>query len=313
MELDELKEKISQEGKISIDDVSNKIEEKIIELSGLVSEEGAAYIVAKELGLDLLEKRDPNLKIKNILPGLKAVDVIGKIVSISQMREFSKNERKGKVRNVMIGDETGSIRVVFWNDLVKLIDSLKEGDVIKVNHGFTKPNSFGMPEIHLGNTSSIEKVDKEITVAEVSRPFSEGGFGGGGSMSAKRRSLDQLKENDFIEVRAIIVSTSENEYLTCPKCEGRVVDTAGEYTCEKDGKVEPKRNLIVKGYLDDGNAAKRFVSFRDVAQKIKADKLIGKEMVFVGKVKKNDFFGDLEMILNQVKEPNFGEEVEKIL
>jgi hypothetical protein len=311
MELSELKEKISVEGKISIEDVDTKIEEKIIELSGLVSEEGAAYIVAKELGLDLLEKRDLSLKIKNILPGLKAVDFIGKVVSISQLREFSKNDRKGKVQNVVIGDETGSIRVVFWNDLVKLIEPLKEGDVIKVNHGFTKPNSFGMPEIHLGNTSSIEKVDKEIIVGEISRPFSEGSSGGG--MSAKRRSFDQLKENDFIEARAIIVSTSENEYLTCTKCEGRVVDIEGEYTCEKDGKVEPKRNLIVKGYLDDGVAAKRFVSFRDVAQKIKKDKLIGKEMLFVGKVKKNDFFGDLEIILNQVKEPNFEEEVEKIL
>lgn len=56
MELDELKEKISKEGNISMDDVNIKIEEKIIELSGLVSEEGAAYIVAKELGLDLLER-----------------------------------------------------------------------------------------------------------------------------------------------------------------------------------------------------------------------------------------------------------------
>jgi hypothetical protein len=311
MELEELKEKIALEGKVSMDEVNLKIEEKIIELSGLVSEEGAAYIVAKELGLDLLEKRDLSLKIKNILPGLKAVDVIGKVVSVSAVKEFSKNERKGRVQNIVIGDETGSIRVVFWNDLVKQLESVREGDVIKVNHGFTKPNSFGMPEIHLGNTSSIERSDKEISVAETSRPFSEG-FSGN-TMHGQRKRLDQMKENDFVEVRAIIVSTSENEYLTCTKCEGRVIDTEGEYTCEKCGKVEPKRNLIVKGYLDDGYAAKRFVSFREVAQKVKKEKLIGKEMIFVGKVKKNDFFGDLEIILNQIKEPNYVEEVEKIL
>ena len=312
MELAELKEKISKEGNISIDEVNNKIEEKIIELSGLVSEEGAAYIVAKELGLDLLEKRDLSLKIKNVLPGLKAVDVIGKVVSVSQVREFAKNDRKGKVQNAVIGDETGSIRVVFWNDLVRYLENVKEGDVIKVNRGFTKANSFGMPEIHLGNTSSIEKVDKQIEVAEISKPFSEG-FSSGASMHAQRKDLGQMKENDFIEVRAAIVSTSENEYLTCPNCEGKIDDSSGEYVCGKDGKIEPKRNVIVKGYLDDGVAARRFVSFRDVAQRIKKEKLIGKERIFVGKVKKNEFFGDMEIVLNGLKELNYEQEVEKLL
>lgn len=313
MELEELKEKISREAHISLDDVNNKIEEKIIELSGLVSEEGAAYIVAKELGLDLLEKRDLSLKIKNILPGLKAVEVIGKVVSVSTVKEFNKNDRKGKVQNIVIGDESGTIRVVFWNDLVRYLENVKEGDVIKVIRGFTKPNSFGMPEVHMGNTSSIERVDKEITVGEFSKPFAEGGGFGGGQIRAQRRNLDQTKENEFIEVRAIIVSTSENEYITCPKCDGRIDDSTGEYTCGKDGKVEPKRNLIVKGYLDDGVAAKRFVSFRDVAQKIKKDKLIGKEKVFVGKVKKNDFFGDMELVVNQIKDVDYEQEVEKLL
>ena len=311
MDINELKEKISKEGKIPLEELNQKIEEKVIELSGLVSEEGAAYIVAKELGLDLLEKRDLSLKIKNILPGLKAIDVIGKVVSVSEVREFSKNERKGKVQNLMIGDETGSIRLVFWNDMVKLIEKAKEGDVVKISRGFTKANSFGMPEIHMGNTSSIEKVDQEITLGDISKPFSEG-FSGS-SMRGQRKSLDKLRENDIIETRAVIVSTSENEYLTCPKCEGRIDDSSGEYVCEKDGKVEPKRNLIVKGFLDDGTSAKRFVSFRDIALKIRKDKLIGKEKVFTGRVKKNDFFGDLEVILNQINEVDLEEEVEKLL
>ncbi|MBN2095122.1 MAG: hypothetical protein JW727_03680 [Candidatus Aenigmarchaeota archaeon] len=311
MELEELKEKISKEASIPKDELEQRIEDKIIELSGLVSEEGAAYIIAKEEGLDLLEKRDLSLKIKNVVPGLKSVDVVGKIVSLSEVREFSKADRKGKVQNVVIGDETGTIRVVFWNEKVKEAEALKPGDVIRVNRCITKPNSFGIPEIHTGQSSIIQKVDRDIKVAENSKPFGEGYSGG--QISAKRRQLDELRENDFAETRAIIVSTTENEYLTCPKCEGRVEDSDGDYRCEKDGKVEPKRNLIVKGYLDDGTSAKRFVSFRDVAQKIKKDKLVGKEMLFVGKVRKNEFFGDSELILNDIRLVNFEEEVEKLL
>ncbi|MGC9310297.1 MAG: OB-fold nucleic acid binding domain-containing protein [Candidatus Aenigmatarchaeota archaeon] len=312
MDFRELKERICKEAKLTEDELDERIEEKVIELSGLVSEEGAAYIVAKEEGLDLLEKRDLSLKIKNILPGLKAIDVVGKVVSVSDMREFKKGDRSGKVQNVMIGDETGSIRVVFWNDMVRLVSDLKEGDVIKVKRGFTRPNTFGMPEIHMGNTSSIEKSDREIEAVQASTPFREGSFGAS-AFRGERKPLDKIRENDMVEARAAIVSTSESEYLTCPKCDGRLEEAGGEYVCATDGKVEPKKNLIVKGYIDDGSAALRFVSFREVADRIKKERLEGKEMIFTGRIKKNEYFGNLEIVLNQVSAPNYEDEVEKLL
>lgn len=312
MEFEELKAKIRDGAGISEDDLKKKIEDKVIELSGLVTEEGAAYIVAKELGLDLIEKRDLSLKIKNILPGLKAIDVVGRITAISQLREFKKGDREGKVQNITIGDETGTIRVVFWNDTTRHVANFSEGDVVKIGRGFTRPNTFGMPEIHMGNTSSIEKIDRDIEVTESSRPFAPGA--GGSAMRAQRKNLDQIRENDFLEAKAAIVSTSESEYLTCPTCEGRLEEAGGEYSCPKcDTKVEPKKNLIVKGFIDDGTAAIRFVAFRDLAERIKKEDLLGKEMLFVGRIKKNDYFGNLEIALSQINELNLDEEIEKLL
>jgi DNA/RNA endonuclease YhcR with UshA esterase domain len=311
MELEELKGKIIKGAGISEGELDEKIEEKVIELSGLVSEEGAAYIVAKELGLDLIEKRDLSLKIKNILPGLKAIDVVGKILSLSEMREFKKGDRSGKVRNIMIGDETGSVRVVFWNDLVRFLEKFNEGDVVKIGRGFTKANSFGMPEIHMGNTSTIEKVDIKIEAAEASRPFSSGTMAG--AMKGERKPLEKAKENDFLETKALIVSTFESEYLTCPLCDGKLEEEGGEYICPKDGKVEQKKNLIVKGFIDDGTIALRFVAFREVAEKIKKEKLLGKEVTLTGRIKKNDYFGNLELLANQVNELDLESEIEKLL
>ncbi len=309
MEINELKEKIAKEAGLTREEVDKKIEDKVFELSELVSEEGAAYIVAKEEGLDLLEKRKRSLKIKNIIPNLRNVEVIGKIVELSEVREFERNEKKGQVRNITIGDETGRIRIVFWNNMVELTENLNEGDVVKVKQGFTKANTFGIPEIHLNARSTIEPEEKEIEVAEKSAKYSD--LPALKNMG-ERKNLKDAADNDFLETRAAIVSMSEKEYITCPECNSKLEEINGNYVCKDHGKVEPKRNLIIHGYLDDGFAALRFVSFKETAERIKNENLIGREKLFTGRIKKNEYFGNLELMVNKIEDIDLDEEIEKL-
>ncbi|OYT43502.1 MAG: hypothetical protein B6U88_00760 [Candidatus Aenigmarchaeota archaeon ex4484_56] len=302
MELEVLKEKICKEAKISKEDLEKRINDKILELSGLVSEEGAAYIIAKEEGLDLLEKRDRTLKIKNIIPNIRSIDIIGKVIDISETREFERDGRKGKLQSITVGDETGTIRVIFWNDKIDLLKDVQLEDVIKITQGYSKANSFGIPEIHIRKNSKIEKIDKKIDVKEKKPLF---------SLSANRVKLSELKENNFAEVRAYIVSVFEREYLSCPECNGKLEEISGNFVCKDHGKVEPVKNLIVKGYLDDGFSTIRFVAFRELAEKIKSE--LGKEKIFVGRVKMNEYFGDLEFILTQMRDIDINEEIEKLI
>ncbi len=313
MELSKLKEKISKEAKLTEEEVDKKIEDKVLELSSLVSEEGAAYIVAKEEGLDLLEKRDRSLKIKNVIPKMRSVEVVGKIVGISDVREFEKGDRKGRVQSITIGDETGQIRVVFWNDKIELIKNIKEGSVVKVKQGYTKTNNFGIPEIHMGNRSNLEVVEEDITVIE--KPSTQDFFKGPSQAQGvsgvfeERKKLKEIKEGDFIETRAAIVSMRENEYYTCPECNSRLEEINGSSVCKDHGKVEPKKNLIVKGFLDDGSAALRFVGFKELAEKIKNENLVGKDSVFTGRVKRNEYFGGIELILNKIEDIDISKEI----
>ena len=53
--LKDIIQEISKSSGSSESEVKKKIEEKQLELSGLVSAEGAAYIVGKELGVNLLK------------------------------------------------------------------------------------------------------------------------------------------------------------------------------------------------------------------------------------------------------------------
>ena len=65
--LAEIKQKILASGKLGSDELELKLKAKINELSGLISEEGAAHIIANELGVEIVSTNTTKkLKIKEI-------------------------------------------------------------------------------------------------------------------------------------------------------------------------------------------------------------------------------------------------------
>jgi len=79
------------------------------QLSGLISEEGAAHIIANELGVKLFQAAQAGgqLKINDIAGGMRNVDVIGKITRKFELRNFKTADREGKVASFILADETG--------------------------------------------------------------------------------------------------------------------------------------------------------------------------------------------------------------
>src|SRR3989338_3855869 len=148
--------RISESAKISVDDIERRVEAKRAKLSGLVSKEGAAQIVAAELGINFDQER---MKISELVHGMRRANVIGKILNISPVREYNKNGREGKVCNVTIADESSNTKAVLWDlhhiDLVQK-GKLKIGDVIELSNANVRNG-----ELHLGSFSDIKKSKEE--------------------------------------------------------------------------------------------------------------------------------------------------------
>jgi len=123
---EQIVERIKKEADISESEINGKIDQKMKQLSGLISKEGAAHIVANELGIKLFDAFTGKLQIKNILVGLRSVETIGKVLQTYELREFTTNERQGKVASLVIGDETGTIRVVMWGDQADNIKNINK-------------------------------------------------------------------------------------------------------------------------------------------------------------------------------------------
>ena len=121
-------ERISKSSGLSAEEIDRMIEGKRAKLSGLVSRDGAAQIIAAELGVVF---ENECLKISELMDGMKRVRTIGKITKIEPVREYNKNGREGKIGVMFVGDDSSSIRLVLWDmHHIALIENkeLKEGE-----------------------------------------------------------------------------------------------------------------------------------------------------------------------------------------
>ena len=315
-------ERIKKEAKVSEEEINGKIDGKMKQLSGLISKEGAAHIIANELGIKLFDSFSGKLQIKNILVGLRSVETVGRVLQTYELREFTTNERQGKVASLVIGDETGTIRIVMWGEQADNIKNIKNDMIIKVAGGYVKDNN-GSIELHLNDRSQLILNPEGETVKEVKKYVSE------------RKTIDKLTENDnAVEVLGTIVQIFDPRFFEiCPECNKRVKDVDGAFTCPAHNKVEPDFSYVLNLIVDDGTENIRTVFFRESMEKLTNSKkekileykdnpdkfeevkteLLGNIVKINGRVKKNLFFDRIELVANSVSlNPNPEEEIKRL-
>ncbi len=333
LSLQELVGEISKKSDYNEDEIRKMIEEKQDELSGLVSEEGAAYIVARELGLTLLEEQVRNLKVKDVLPGMFSVDLKCKIAKITDIRTFEKNGTQGAVQNILMGDETGIIRLSLWNDEIEEFQKtgIKEGDTVKLMKILSKEDNLGNPELRLGKKGNIEKTKKE----DIMLPASASSISI--SLATKEKTIDNLKPGDRANIKGTLIQLFKRKpyYEICEKCGGRIEKMNDKWLCKNCGETNLKFAMLLSGIVDDGYGNIRTVMFRENAEKVlgknadyiqkivekgkdplevyESTNAVGKRLSLVGSVKENDFTGNIEFVVNDVNDLNLGKESQDLL
>jgi replication factor A1 len=156
------------EGKIVREEFLERIKEKIDEFGGLLSEEGAALIVAADLGVDLrLEQPRQFLQIRDLSIGMGDIWLCARVICVSSIKVFQRDTGTGKVANVEVMDQTGSTRVVLWDDLADFTLNLSKGDIIEVRGGYVKKGFREGVEIQLspsrrGTICKKSETDKDL-------------------------------------------------------------------------------------------------------------------------------------------------------
>jgi len=307
-------EKIKKEKGLEESGIKERIDEKLKQLGDLVSLEGAAHIVCHELGVKVYEDARRVLKINEVVAGITSVDIIGKVVNVYGVREFNKNNRQGKVGSLLIGDESGVMRVAIWdNNLIQHIESgaLREGRIIEVKNGYVKENN-GLRELHLGSRASIVfDAAENIEVKQKS------------VQQRELKKIGELNPGENVAVNGYVVQVFEPRfYDACGGCYKKVRSENGKLVCEEHGETVARKIPILNFYLDDGSGNIRVVAFRENVNKILPglnnenfeglrDGLMGKLMMLSGKVVRNEMFDRDELIVNDSEDVDADKLVEE--
>jgi ssDNA-binding replication factor A large subunit len=313
-------EKIQKEKGLSLSEIEVKVKSKLRELTDLISKEGAAYIIANELGIKVFEdfgKR--TLKINQLIGGIGSLNLVGKVIDVYDIHEFNTNNRKGKVASLLIGDETGTCRVVFWDtNHIKEVENgnIIKDKVIKVKNAYVKENN-GFKEIHLGNRASVD-LNPEERINEVKLVYNR---------DIIKKQIKDLNPGEFASISGTIVQAFEPKfYDACSECGKKVNESL---KCELHPNSTTAKMPVFNFYLDDGTDNIRLVAFRDNAHRLIGNlneikenpalfeetklNLLGSQYIFSGKVGKNEMFDRKEFVVNNIEQINPEEVAEEII
>ncbi|MHA1264046.1 MAG: hypothetical protein ACTSRS_02325 [Candidatus Helarchaeota archaeon] len=97
------------------------------------------------------------MKVSELRPGMRKIDIVVKVVQKNPPREvFVKRENKyHKVANLVVGDETGTVAMSLWDDM---IDQIQENDVIQIVNGYTGEYS-GKIQLNIGKFGTFTTLD----------------------------------------------------------------------------------------------------------------------------------------------------------
>ncbi|MCW3992961.1 MAG: OB-fold nucleic acid binding domain-containing protein [Candidatus Bathyarchaeota archaeon] len=149
---------------ISREEILERLDNEKTKTGSFISDDVLLRMIAAEFGVEVSkEARTPTLSIRDLVPGLNDVTVVGRVVAVFPSKTFKAN-KSGKVASLLIADENSILRIVLWNDKTKVIDSgkVKVGQMTRFSHGYTKEGYSGRVELHLGDRSEIEINPKDV-------------------------------------------------------------------------------------------------------------------------------------------------------
>lgn len=177
---------LSQKPEISAEQIRDMIDEKKRKIgAGYLTDQGALFLVAADLGISFENIPKSQSGIKDLYIGAKDVTVTARIMNIYPIRKFMKKDTNEESRNrtLTIYDKESSVKLKLWDNQTSIPDEigLKPGDLVKISQGYVKSGLDGKPTINLGSNGIIEKLSddnspipnidtKVTTVDEVREP-----------------------------------------------------------------------------------------------------------------------------------------------
>ena len=171
-EFEELLKKIQeQKPELTKQNIDDRIKEKKEKIgTGYLTDQGALFLIASDLGISLKQSSIAKIGLKDIYIGAKDVSIESRVLNISPTKQFSRKDGSPfLLRTMTVYDNDSAVSVKLWDEKANLpgIEELKPGDLIKIIKAYVKSDLNGSPTINIGSGSNIESTKKESKIRPI--------------------------------------------------------------------------------------------------------------------------------------------------
>jgi ssDNA-binding replication factor A large subunit len=154
---------------ISRDSLMELVQEKKRTVgSGYLTDQGALFLIAGELGVRLQHMITADLTLKDLHIGANDITVVARVLAVYPIAEFKKKDGSGvgRYRRVNLFDRNGIGRLTIWEDSEEAIklSGVTVDAPVRVVSAYVKQGLDGKPNLNLGKRGRIEViVDSSIS------------------------------------------------------------------------------------------------------------------------------------------------------
>ncbi len=170
--LEELQSKLmEQRPDLTKERIEGMIQEKKDKIgAGYLTDQGAVFLIASDLGVTLSEPAKAEIGLKDLYAGAKEVSLETRVLSLSEPKQYSRKDGSPfllRTMTVYDGDSTASVKL--WDEKANLpgIEGLKPGDLIKIIKAYVKSDLNGAPTINVGSGSTVEPMEDDSDIPTI--------------------------------------------------------------------------------------------------------------------------------------------------
>ncbi|MGH9919175.1 MAG: hypothetical protein ACRD6W_09960, partial [Nitrososphaerales archaeon] len=140
---------------ISRESLMERVQEKKRTVgSGYLTDQGALFLIAGELGVKLQHMITADLTLKDLHIGANDITVVARVLAIYPVSEFKKKDGSGvgRYRRVNLFDRNGVGRLTIWedNEEAMKLSGIAVDAPVRVVSAYVKQGLDGKPNLNLG-------------------------------------------------------------------------------------------------------------------------------------------------------------------
>src|SRR5438876_787181 len=159
-----VEEVLKNKPELSRNSLMEQIEEKKNKVgSSYLTDQGALFLIAGELGVRLERITSTDLGLKDLYVGANDITVVARVFAIYPISEYERKDGSGRGRYRRIGlfDSGNVARVTLWDDKVEDVEQagVTLESPVRVVSGYVKQGFDGKPNLNVGRRGRIVKIE----------------------------------------------------------------------------------------------------------------------------------------------------------